>query len=46
MFAGKVLAIHVKEGIFDGKNLDLEKAPTIGYTFAAYRGVGKVLKER
>ena len=36
MFAGKVLAIHVKEGIFNGKSLDLEKAPTIGYTFTAY----------
>ena len=46
MFAGKVLAIHVKEGVFDGERLDLKKAPTIGYTYVAYRGVGKVLKER
>ncbi len=45
-FAGKALTVHLKEGIFNGKSLDLEKAPTIGYPFTGYKGVGKLLKER
>lgn len=31
LFFGRVVAVHLEEGLFDRRKLDLEKMPTIGY---------------
>lgn len=46
IFLGRVVAVHVEEGLFDGRKLDLEKMPTIGYNYVEYRRPGTVIYKR
>ncbi len=45
-FLGQVVAVHVEEGLFDGRKLDLETVPTIGYSYLEYRRPGTVVFKR
>ena len=46
LFFGRVVAVHVEEGLFDGRKLALEKMPTIGYNYVEYRRPGNVVYKR
>ncbi len=43
LFVGQVVAAHVEEGAFDGKKLDLQRFPTIGYNQPEYRRPGSIV---